>query len=39
MERPVAADSAVTVAVANAYRREWAFVLAATVRVTQVCRW
>jgi RNA polymerase sigma factor (sigma-70 family) len=35
MDRTVAADPAVTVAVADAHRREWAFVLAATVRVTR----
>ena len=32
---PAAADPAVTAAVADAHRREWAFVLAATVRVTR----
>jgi RNA polymerase sigma factor (sigma-70 family) len=32
---PVAADPAVAAAVADAHRREWAFVLAATVRVTR----
>ena len=32
---PAAADPAVAAAVADAHRREWAFVLAATVRVTR----
>ena len=32
---PAVADPAVTAAVADAHRREWAFVLAATVRVTR----
>ena len=32
---PAAADPGVTAAVADAHRREWAFVLAATVRVTR----
>src|SRR5271165_3366352 len=32
---PGAADPAITAAVADAHRREWAFVLAATVRVTR----
>ncbi|WP_280358366.1 RNA polymerase sigma factor [Nocardia otitidiscaviarum] len=33
--RPVGVDTAVAAAVADAHRREWAFVLAATVRVTR----
>ncbi|MBD0355118.1 MAG: sigma-70 family RNA polymerase sigma factor [Rubrobacteraceae bacterium] len=35
MDGTVAADPAVTAAVAEAHRREWAFVLAATVRLTR----
>jgi RNA polymerase sigma factor (sigma-70 family) len=35
MNRSVATDACVAAAVADAHRREWAFVLAATVRVTR----
>ncbi len=39
MNRVSSGDAAVSAAVAGAHRREWAFVLAATVRVTRDLDW